>query len=613
MNKEASGEHSREGFQSGVAITLRLVMIVCPLALLVFLIWTRNRGFDITDEGYSLLAAKSPRTILAAASFGYMYLAQVFHLVGDNIVALRVCGYIFTVLSACALWAGMRAIVGITTTRTDKNKILDDVAGLALIITGSLLIYVWFHVTPSYNLMNSAGAGLFGGGMLAGLAHASSGRQRLACALFLATGFALGFCVFVKFPTGLLLAFLAIVGIAFWPLQKWRIKAVLVSSLAGGIVLWCMFHFFFFLPPQETYLIFHRGLDIAYRLDAGHTASSVISRTLTDTWQLIRDMLGKYGWLCAAGITCGIALKIVDFLRGKRAANLVYILPAMALIILILVFKNAWFWGGTRGINHVCSTLLGFIVIGLLWIAGKIFEEHKSGVKIIHPYSVARGLVILFLIALPLLEAEGTNNYLYVNMVFGMGAWAAALWIMFCASAITPHAAWARLTIPAVFATLITLMILSGSLYYPYRLVRPLSAQVVPTNIGNPATTLRMDVPTSAFFAALNRAGRDCGIGPKSYVLGFYDVPGIVFALGARSPGVPWYTGGYPGTLDVATRIVSWIPGGVLREAFVITTDSGSVPELQDQGAEFPQGFHLCSEIESPYGAKPLLKIWKPD
>lgn len=571
-----------------------------------------NRGFDITDEGYSLLAAKSPDMVIAAASFGYMYLAAIFHLVGGHIVALRVCGYLFTVLSACALWAGMRAIIGITTTGTDNNTIFDDAAGLALIITGSLLIYIWFHVTPSYNLMNAAGTGLFGGGMLAGLAHVSSGRRRLSCVMFMAAGFVLGFCVFVKFPTGLLLAFVAILGTIIWPIQNWRIKLVLVASLAGGFVLWCLFHISVFLSPQQTYLIFRHGLDIAYILDVRHTLSSAFSRTLTDTWHLIRDTLGKYGWLCAAGIACGVALKILDFIRAKRTNSLGYILPAMALIILILVFKNGWFWGGTRGIYHVCSTLFGFIIIGLLWTTGRIYEEHKSGVKIIQSSSVARGLAILFLIALPFIEAEGTNNFLYVNMVFGMGAWAAALWMMFQVPTGMPQPTWTRLAIPAVFASLATLMILSGSLYYPYRLVQPLSAQVVPTTIGEPATTLRLDAPTSALFAALDRAGRNCGIGPTSYVLGFYDVPGIVFALGAGSPGVPWYNGGYPGTLNAATRIVSWIPVEVLRGAFVITTGTGPIPKLQGHRVEFPQGFHLCAEIESPYDAKPLLEIWKP-
>lgn len=607
-----SSDQLRATIHTGMANTLRLIVIACPLVILAFLLWASNRGFDITDEGYYLLSARSPDTVLASASFAYLYVAAVFHLLRDNITALRIVGYVFILLSSCALWAGVRAITGKTVRGNDGNQVLDDAAGLALTIAGSLLIYVWFLVTPSYNLLNAAGINFFAGSLLVGLAAISVGRQHLAYVLLLAAGFVLGFCVFVKFPSGILLALVAIIGIFLWPAIKLSAKSGLVSCLIFGLFLWCLFHFFVFQPPRAAYLIFTRGVDIAYILDPRHTLSNTVTRSLTDIWQLVRDTWGKYGWLYVSGIGCAVILKSALWMRAKTAACLGYLLPFIALVMLILIFKNGWFWGGIRGIDGVGSTLFGFIMFGVLWILADSYEKSEGGVKAIQPYRKAGGLSLLFLISLPFVQATGTNNMLYMNMVFGMGPWAVALWIMFKGTANAPQLEWPRLTIPAVFGALIVLLIISGSLYYPYRLVKPLTLQTVPTKIGNPPTTLRLDAASNAFIVALERAGKICGIGPKSHVLGFYDVPGIVFALGAESAGVPWYNGGYPGTLDAADRILSWVPRGALQTAFFITTGAGPIPEPHDYGMGFPRGYHVCSELRSPYNADKPLEIWQP-
>lgn len=612
MKVAALSNQPRGMLETGLSTALRLVLFACPLVILAILLWASDRGFDITDEGYYLLSAKSPGTVLGSSSFAYIYVAPIFHLVGNNIIALRIVGYVFVVLSSCVLWAGMRAILGVTVLGGSRDQFLDDIAGLALIIAGSLLIYVLFLITPSYNLLNAAGVNFFGGAILAGLACVSGGRQRLAYVLLLAAGCALGFCVFVKFPTGILLALLAVAGAFFWPATKLRTKLLLIFCLTAGLLLWCLFHFVALQPPQTVYLLFKRDLDTAFVLDTRYTMSSVVTRTLTDIWQLVRDTLRKYSWLCSSAIICVMILKIAGWLRTKNVTRLSYLLPGAAVILSILIFINGWFWGGTRGIYSVSSTLYGFIIIGLLWTSGRVYVEGKCDAGVSQSSRIIWSLALLFFIALPFVQAEGTNNFLYINMVFGMGPWAAALWMMFRGTTNTTRLTWPQLTIPTLFGTLIVILVISGCLYYPYRLVKPLAAQLVPTPMGDPPTILRLDTASSAFFVALNRTSEACGIRSKSHILGFYDVPGIVFALGAESAGAPWYNGGYPGSLNAADRILSWVPRKDLQGAFVIITGTDAIPDLHAYGMDFPEGYRLCSELQTPYNTKNPLEIWKP-
>ena len=105
------------------------------------------------------------------------------------------------------------------------------------------------------------------------------------------------------------------------------------------------------------------------------------------------------------------------------------------------------------------------------------------------------------------------------------------------------------------------------------------------------------------------------GFKPGGDVLGFFDMPGVVFALGGRSPGNPWYNCGYKGSRAFAQKALSLVPPERLKRAFILETSGSAecMPDLAKFGINFPGDYILCGELVIPYPwTKETVRFWKP-
>jgi hypothetical protein len=168
-----------------------------------------------------------------------------------------------------------------------------------------------------------------------------------------------------------------------------------------------------------------------------------------------------------------------------------------------------------------------------------------------------------------------------------------------------------------MLACFCAVQIVGGAYEAPYR-VRPggLAQQTQLTEVGNPATHLRLDPPLATFLTDLRRLASDNGFRPGDDVIALFDMPGVVFALGGRSPATPWFSFGYPGSLIVNERALAAAGEARVKQAFLLTSVKGG-EWLQGAAAPpavpFPEGYVLCGTLKVPFAwGADEVRLWRP-
>jgi hypothetical protein len=169
--------------------------------------------------------------------------------------------------------------------------------------------------------------------------------------------------------------------------------------------------------------------------------------------------------------------------------------------------------------------------------------------------------------------------------------------------------------VKAVLAVFGAVQIVGGAQAAPYRLNTPLRQQVVATLVGSPSTSLSLDPETHAFFDDLRAHAARCGFRPGADLLAFFDFPGVVFALGARSPGMGWYTGAYPGSRTAGAKALEMAGVERVSRAFLLETNKSRewLGGLSHLGINFPRNYEPCGTFKIPYTwSREEARLWRP-
>jgi hypothetical protein len=272
---------------------------------------------------------------------------------------------------------------------------------------------------------------------------------------------------------------------------------------------------------------------------------------------------------------------------------------------------------GVRYIGKITSLVGGVLLVALLWRVSRWWLARDAAV--VRPFTASRRrwvLVLIFLIGLPFVAAAGTNNPLDHNMALCMAPWFAAVWLIFATPTADGAAGWLRWLLPAFLAGLCSIQVFSGCLQDPYRLSTGLPGQNTPTVVGPAGSVLLLDPASSRFITGLRQAAAACGLIPGSPVLAFYNMPGLVYAIGGVSPGIPWYAGRDTGSANQATQqVLATLPPETLKaSALLITAQPSALPDLSVLRLSFPKQYRECASFPAPPypTAGHELQLWVP-
>ncbi len=592
--------------------TLFLLLTIIAIG---FLVWTSDRGLDISDEGIYLMASQFPMEIKIASSASYIFTSGLYTIAGHSVFTFRLLGLLLMLASASFLFWGLYRLL-----KQIRLKFLADLDVLVMawstVIFGAILYYAIMLSTPSYNLINSVVMTTASGFLFLGLSllDNDSDKYKLSTVAFLGTGLCIGIALFVKITTGVSLFFLFSIILLFWPRSNQPILARIKSmiSVGIGVMIWLFLYFGLIQSPASWWLNFSGGIENALLISPTYGLEN-IQRYYVEISDLLAEVFHTFWKFYALFIA---TFGVLFWLR-KLKKDRTYFPPVLLMIFFVSIaiksYTLNYYLGGEKQLITLSYFYFAWIITFLLALILTVFYQWQSVDR--WPTDAWSRLLLMgvTLLLLPFSGLIGTGNNITLIIIFYIVPWF-GLFMMSLIVISSVHNTRLILGYGAFIIVLFAFVqVIYGGSRSPYRLNTGILEQTVVTEIGMPSTSLKLDPATSDFFRQIHEMARVNGFKPGDDVLAFCNMAGVVFSLGGKSPHITHFTSGYKGSRAASEIVLSSVPKERIRKAFILQNALGAdgFPDLTKFGIDFPSNYVLCGEAIWPYN-KDLIKLWKP-
>jgi hypothetical protein len=608
-----------------VSIILNLALSLMLLAAISTIFWGVDRSLSMADEGLYLLAARYPDEIRQNVSSVYIYTGYLFQIAGFDPTTFRVLGVILVCMSAYVFWMGFHKFLFEFHLKNKTAKTKYSKWYLLLFIElGALLQYQWFYLTPSYNTLIAVAINTSVGSVLYGFSKIADWQRNKAKVFlsFIFAGMGIALAVLTKFPAGFLLLILYFFVVASWVGIKLNQKLQLLIAVWAGILFWFSGHFLLVQSPQIWWQMFKEGW-ILYQAFGAHVPQNKSLIYINDLWFFVYSALRIY-WPCYLLIFAIYSFYILRRNNRILSDKYKFLMSVTAMVGSILLSAKA-------GINiDERKVIDGSISFYLLFHLGWIFllltlaildAYYKSicfGHRKLINVNVNIGIVLGLLVALPIAGSVGTSNPLYSVPLCYASTWFGAILILLNISSFGErHNAKLKLLGALSIGAFTTSQIIQGYVFDPQGIARNLLQQVEVTSVGFPAKSLKLDSPTHQLVKELSSIAKANGFHPGDDIIAISYIPGLVYAMGGRSPGHPTFLVGPMGLIekerveDYSRHALQYADIERLKNAFVLLdVESTDVKLLlASRGLDFPNGYKrvgvsVCSGVN--------FSLWKP-
>jgi hypothetical protein len=378
----------------------------------------------------------------------------------------------------------------------------------------------------------------------------------------------------------------------------------MVFALMAGMLLNFLVYFLFIQHFHEWSSTYSQGLQELR--SAGHDPHELL-------WRYFHDIRFHFLYLLN-----NFSLFIFLFLGGLKAehyfhreevsfirySNIVFLL-FLLLVFFVFSFNGYLFISGT--------SIFAIFQFYFFWILLII------GLLMLFPLDRKIMTMFLGLFFLPWIGTIGTNNLLSVNIMMNLAPWFACFLLVFLSSSSSFLIEKWKGFLFLIISLFASSQIISSAILTPYRLHTGILWQNTPVSLGEPADTFLLDRDTADFFIRMKNLAMTCGLRPGDDMMAFSDMPGIVYALGARPPGATWwYSYPYSGVPTKECKVYSdhmfiRIPANRAQKAFILRKISPFtvIPDMEAKGIDFPKNYQLCGEIRWPLDHE-KVQLWKP-
>lgn len=561
------------------------------------LVWAQFRGLDLFDAATHFLTYQFPADNPDTHTHYHLFARPLWLLCGGHIVAFRL---LCLALLSGAAWVFWRAWRGVLAPSAD-----DPWTGLALWLA-VLAGLGWLPVLLGYNSFSTFFALLALAALAPALALVPGSPARPARRIAAAFAFValVGLTALVKPPAALGLA--AWGGFLAWvllPLPRfWRVLPLVIGAAALTAVLFFAAHWTEQTASDPTALIQFAGLKLRPEWVLGS-----LQRYGRELAAFLPLLAGDLSWAALPALALAVAV-IARARRPGLPARWVDPLAAAILASFVALGAVRGLWDGSffRAITGEMARLYLVLWAGLLpgWLAAWRCApgEHTRS-----------GCVALACLFLPLTCGLGSTNTLYFSALHWTVFWTAGLLIVARAISRELVAPAFHRGFTVVLGLAAAAHLWSGHFLRPYMHQPPLWEQDVPVAVGHPATTLRLDATTAGFVREVRAIFDRGGYEPGDDVFGFFNVPGLVHAVGARSPGAPWYFGTWYHGDDTDGGKIRAVPAERRRRAWILShgTLTAFQREFLNCGIDFPAGYEKIGQTTNPASGLEI-GIWKP-
>ena len=532
---------------------LVLSSAVVSVSTLIWVLWYCRYGMDFTHEGYYLIWISNPFIYpMSHTQFGFVY-HPLYELLDGNIAALRQANVL---IFFCLAWVLTNIffktilIPPPTTLHGWHGTVIT--AGFAVLALTYFNHYFW--LTPSYNSLALQSLMIAATGLL--LVERDRSRESLAGCFLLGIG---GWLAFMAKPT---------TAIALGGCSVFYLFAV--GKLTAR---------FLFLPMAVAAISFVGG---AWLID-GSVAGFIkrVKEGIESMWLLesrhgIADILRydnlSFGGNGPATLTAAVAVFLfAAFLLRSRANVFVY---CGTMLSMLFPFFSLAIILGFLHVNLARDLGLGERQGLLLWaipftaaFIGLSFRKF-NGVFDISRAQWARAFIFL---ALPFAYSFGTNSSYWLKAI-GAGIF----WVLAGLVLVVPamnHQRFKSMVISLALAgQLMTVALVDYAIEYPERQPQPLRENDYPVAWGEAGSTLIFDGSSGQYLSEamdlMERVSFSRGT-PMIDLSG--RAPGLLHAIGAKSIGLAWFVGGYPGSNEHAMDALRRVACEELAVAWLLT------------------------------------------
>lgn len=574
-------------------------------AVWVIVVAGAGRGFDFTDEGSYYLTALHPTEIQDRHTVYFYFGRVLFDATGQQIFSLR-CLLAALLLGATLLF--LRGVQAFTKTFA-PGLVLDSWPGIAG-VAGAAAAFSTAPVAPSYNLLNAmallASSGLI---LQAAAAPLSPGiiPKRAVLVPLLGAALLLAADFLIKFSTSAVLA--VTLSLLFFSASKESAKSKILLCCCCGLFI-CLLAAGYFLFV-ESYSVWEAGIAGTLRALRGTYLDRELARYASELRVQMTECLWAYED-AATGVLIGGGLLLL--LRRRP----VWQRHVAATGLIALGFILARIAADTGVLQHTgrlgVQFHLGMITtVGLTALVTFVARRREACTPL-----GAEAWKLVFLIpllaVLPLAGAFGTTNDISANAVYQLAPWLVLLALLLAIVAQSWQISWLTGAAVIAISTVTFVQFFEGYWLRPYRLATGRQEQTVATRIGHPFSTLKLDPSSHAFVDTAREQLTSAGFQPGDDIFAFFNLPGLVFAMGGVSPGYPWYFAGDRDSLVMGGVRVRLVPPVRRARAFIITNGNirEFLTELKNSGIDFPAAYLRCGEpLKNPLTGE-VVEIWCP-
>lgn len=572
-----------------------------------------DRGFDFSDEGVYYLNFQFPEEFPAGFTQYHLFGAWLYRLCGGNIVALRALPwlglFLVTLFFGLSWWRLARPLLW-----PEPPAPRVGISVLTLLGASVFVSFSWPPPGVSYNSLADFGMLFAAGALFWAVAPQTHGFWRVAGVGAFAAGLVFLLMVKGSAAVGVGLVgglFLLLVPTLPW---SWKLALVLFASLAavgGGIGLWLAAPEQF-LAVREFFLSHLQSVLGSFL--SGKSVDPMLQRHWQEVWQLPWRMLLSFNLPMLLALALGLVGRWApNWLRPPSRWFDLALVGVFLALLSSLLSKD----GYLAGITHRHGSILAYAAILGLLIFLLPARGPLGGADVQPKPRASAGLLwslALLLFFLPFVTAAGTTHRIYINALLHLGPFFAL--IALCGLLVARRTgSWLPWSLTLLLTSGVALsQFFHGGFFVPYRLPTSLVAMQESVEIGVPATRLRVDPGTALFTRELQGLLQRAGFQPGDDLLAFFDMPGVVFAMGGRSPGRPWYFPNY-GEQGERENLAALRIAGRDRIRRAILLQSNHDPRvgeyLSTLDLRFPDDYEWIGETWQPY-REWSVTVWRP-
>lgn len=551
---------------TGILFFAAVVMLYC--------VWTLDRGFEITDESYYILLAVHASTQKLYISAQHWITTWLWQISG-SLSMFRAAGMVALLFSSILLALGAFSFcwhLGVIRDGFQTKGVV-----VASSVVSAMLYASTINFSPSYNLLASTGAYAAAGLVLLAAQRLSVAQKHV---LYVLAGCAVGAEALCKASAGASTFVILIMWLYVFERSFFHKICGSAAMLAGAIA------FAGFALLSNTTI----G-DASQSVEQGMLLFRIVQVEAIEA-RLIRYVT-QFGQNIMATIVA-FALPLISFATYVKTRRTIFAKFGLGVLFVTLLF-GGYFLGGW---NDGASFSPPFAIVAMLIIALVVS---------IPVWNKSRNLIVLFggLILLPYSVAMGTGNTLFTQIIVSLAPWGTLIGVLAVAHYPENFSKMPNSLIGFCFIITVSLQIVTSG-FRPYHMSTPLIKQDKGFAIDN-LGDVKVDTETHKFLTDIKAAAKDCNIASGTPFLGLYNIPGVALALQASPILSPWLN-----NVAQAEFVLERTHPEKLRSVVLAlnTGNTKDLPPLPLQLKAFPSGYRYCGTATYPFHNQ-KIQIWQ--